>query len=147
MTLERNCDDLRRHAADFAARIGFTYTVIDARTHDVVGCVYIYPAKTGAFDAEVRSWVRASHSSLDRELFALVSDWLATTWPFSSDAGWHDDPSGTGDAFAAATASTPRTLTTRYLYFRIHPRRMQAWCEADELEGPELMRYGRWLQA
>jgi hypothetical protein len=36
---------------------------------------------------------------------------------------------------------------TRYLYFRIHPRRMQAWREADELEGPELMRYGRWLQA
>jgi transposase len=30
---------------------------------------------------------------------------------------------------------------------RIHPRRMQAWREADELEGRELMRYGRWLEA
>ena len=44
-------------------------------------------------------------------------------------------------------ASTPRTLTTRYLYFRIHPRRMQAWREADELDGREFMRYGRWLEA
>jgi len=43
-------------------------------------------------------------------------------------------------------AST-RTLTTRYLYFRIHRRRMQAWREADELDGRELMRYGRWLEA
>jgi hypothetical protein len=41
----------------------------------------------------------------------------------------------------------PRTLTTRYLYFRIHPRRMQACREADELEGRELMRYDRWLEA
>ena len=52
-----------------------------------------------------------------------------------------------GDAFAAATGFDPRTLTTRYLFFRIHPRRMQAWREADELEGRELMRYARWLEA
>jgi hypothetical protein len=59
----------------------------------------------------------------------------------------HDVPSDMGDAFAAATGFDPRTLTTRYLYFRIHPWRMQAWREADELEGRELMRYGRWLEA
>jgi hypothetical protein len=51
------------------------------------------------------------------------------------------------DAFAAATSFDPRTLTTRKMYFRIHPRRMQAWSEDDELEGRELMRYGRWLEA
>ncbi len=59
----------------------------------------------------------------------------------------HDVPSDMGDAFAAATGFDPRTLTTRYLYFRIHPRRMQAWREADGLEGRELMGYGRWLEA
>ena len=52
-----------------------------------------------------------------------------------------------GDAFAAATGFDPRTLTTRYLYFRIHPRRTQAWREADELEGRELTRYDRRLEA
>ena len=59
----------------------------------------------------------------------------------------HDVPSDMGEAFAAATGFDPRTLTTRYLYFRIHPRRMQAWREADEPEGRELMRYGRCLEA
>jgi hypothetical protein len=52
-----------------------------------------------------------------------------------------------GDAFAAAAGFDPRTVTTRYLYFRIHPRRMQAWREAGELEGRELMRNGCWLEA
>jgi hypothetical protein len=60
----------------------------------------------------------------------------------------HDVPSDMGESFAAATGfATPRTPTTRYLYFRIHPRRMQAWREADELDGRELMRYGRRLEA
>jgi hypothetical protein len=59
----------------------------------------------------------------------------------------HDVPSDMGDAFAAATGFDPRTLPTRYLYVRIHPRRMQAWRAADELEGRELMRDGRWLGA
>jgi len=48
---------------------------------------------------------------------------------------------------AGVSVFDPRTLTTRYLYFRIHPRRMLAWREADELEGREPMRYGRWLEA
>jgi hypothetical protein len=55
----------------------------------------------------------------------------------------HDIPSDMGDAFAAATDFDPLTLTTRYLYFRMHPRRMQAWREADELEGRELTRCDR----
>ena len=44
MTPEENLGDLRRHAGDFAARTGFTYTVLDPAGR-VVGCVYIYPAK------------------------------------------------------------------------------------------------------
>ena len=46
MTPEENLGDLRRHAGDFAARTGFTYTVLDPGGR-VVGCVYIYPAKGG----------------------------------------------------------------------------------------------------
>jgi hypothetical protein len=49
-----------------------------------------------------------------------------------------------GDAFAAKAGFDPRQLTG-YLYYRIAPRRLQAWREADELEGRELMRDGRWL--
>jgi hypothetical protein len=41
MSLNRNLDDLRRHAADFDARTGFTFTVIDTVT------VSRYQARTG----------------------------------------------------------------------------------------------------
>jgi hypothetical protein len=53
-------------------------------------------------------------------------------------------PEDVGDAFAAKAGFEPRDLTA-YLYFRVHPRRVQAWREVDELEGRELMRDGEWL--
>jgi hypothetical protein len=55
-----------------------------------------------------------------------------------------DLPADVGDAFAAATGFDPRELTTPYLYFRVRPERVQAWREADELAGRDLMRAGRW---
>jgi hypothetical protein len=83
MTLEENRADLERHANDFENRTGFTYTVLEP-SGDVVGCVYIYPAKDGPHDAMVESWVRASHAELDRPLWQAVSDWLAAEWPFQN---------------------------------------------------------------
>ncbi len=83
MTLEENLADLERHARDFAERAGFSYTVLAPGTDDVLGCVYIYPARDGGHDAEVWSWVRASVPELDRELHAAVSHWLADAWPFA----------------------------------------------------------------
>lgn len=53
----------------------------------------------------------------------------------------------TGDAFAAKTGFDPRELTAPYLYFRIRPRRVQAWREVNELDGRDLMRDGEWLAA
>src|SRR5438105_12704878 len=43
-------------------------------------------------------------------------------------------------------ASTRARQITRYLYLRIHPRRMLVWREIDELDSRELMRYSRWLE-
>jgi hypothetical protein len=54
-------------------------------------------------------------------------------------------PGEVGDAFAAKTGFDPRRLRDPYLYFRIRPRRIQAWREVNELEGRELLRGGRWL--
>jgi hypothetical protein len=54
-------------------------------------------------------------------------------------------PEQRGDQFAARTGFDPRALTTRYRWFRISPLRIQAWREANELAGRELMREGRWL--
>jgi hypothetical protein len=52
-------------------------------------------------------------------------------------------PEEVGDAFAAKTGFDPRELTG-YRYFRIHPQRLQAWREANELNGRELMHGGQW---
>jgi hypothetical protein len=82
MSLEENAADLARHERDFADRLGFTYTVLDAATSDVIGCLYLYPAKRDGYDVDVRSWVRADRADLDKPLFELVSGWLADTWPF-----------------------------------------------------------------
>jgi hypothetical protein len=84
MTLAENLGDLDRHAGDFAGRTGFTYSVLAPDTGDVLGCVYIYPARDEGHDAEVASWVRASVPELDRELHAVVSRWLADAWPFAA---------------------------------------------------------------
>ncbi|MEV5810893.1 pyridoxamine 5'-phosphate oxidase family protein [Streptomyces mutabilis] len=56
-------------------------------------------------------------------------------------------PEQDAESFAAKTGFDPRELATPYLYFRVHPQRVQAWREANELEGRDLMRDGRWLPA
>jgi RimJ/RimL family protein N-acetyltransferase len=82
MSLDENRADLERHAADFAERSGFTYTVLDPSDRAVIGCVYIYPDQDGAHDAVVTSWVRATRADSDGALRELVSRWLAEAWPF-----------------------------------------------------------------
>jgi hypothetical protein len=54
-------------------------------------------------------------------------------------------PQERGDRFAERTGFDPRVLATPYRWFRISPRRVQAWREVDELPDRELMRDGRWL--
>ncbi|MEU8121484.1 pyridoxamine 5'-phosphate oxidase family protein [Spirillospora sp. NPDC049024] len=54
-------------------------------------------------------------------------------------------PQEQGDRFAERTGFDPRTLTTPYRWFRVTPRRVQAWREENELSDRDLMRDGRWL--
>ena len=82
MSLDANRAGMERHARDFAERTGFTFTVLSPGTEEVIGCLYIYPAKDGSGDAEVHSWVRADVAELDGPLHSAVSRWLAERWPF-----------------------------------------------------------------
>jgi len=92
MSLADNLRDLQRHARDFAARRGFTYTVLSTGTGEVIGCVYIYPPRgqdpgdgsAGEPDAAVSSWVRADRAALDPVLYRTVLAWLERHWPFRS---------------------------------------------------------------
>ena len=54
-------------------------------------------------------------------------------------------PEQAGDRFAARAGFDPRAEAAPYRWFRISPRRIQAWREANELRHRELMRDGRWL--
>jgi hypothetical protein len=54
-------------------------------------------------------------------------------------------PREQGDQFAARTGFDPRAQDTPYRWFRIVPRRIQAWREENELSGRDLVRAGRWL--
>ncbi|MER5853334.1 pyridoxamine 5'-phosphate oxidase family protein [Streptomyces sp. NPDC002012] len=67
-------------------------------------------------------------------------------------------PAAAGDRFAARTGFAPSPSSqlrssrgdpiaqvTPYRWFRISPRRIQAWREVNELPDREVMREGRWL--
>jgi hypothetical protein len=81
MSLERNLEDLVRHARDFETRRGFTYSILDGE--DVIGCVYIYPTKRPGHDAEVSSWVTERRAAMDVVVWSALSEWIASAWPFS----------------------------------------------------------------
>lgn len=82
MTPARNLRDLVRHADDFTARRGFTYTVLDPVDGDVIGCVYLYPSPSPHHDAVAQSWVRADAARLDLPLAEAVTRWFASHWPW-----------------------------------------------------------------
>jgi hypothetical protein len=58
--------------------------------------------------------------------------------------GMDELPREQGDRFAARTGFDPRDDGTSYRWFRVSPRRVQAWREVDELADRELMQGGRW---
>jgi hypothetical protein len=103
MTRAENFGDLVRHADDFAARRGFTYTVLEPDADVVIGCVYIYPAEAAGFDAQCRSWVRADLAHLDPVLYHAVRSWLVEAWPFE-----RVDYAGREEAAAMAYVRDPR---------------------------------------
>jgi hypothetical protein len=74
---------LAAHQRDFQNRTGFTYTVLNPKTSEVIGCVYFYPPRAPEFDVDVRSWVRADLANLDGELYRLALRWLKESWPWT----------------------------------------------------------------
>lgn len=81
-SLEANLADLNRHAGDFVAHRGFTFTVLDPADDDVIGCVYLYPPESAGYDVTVQSWVRADKAELDAPLADAVARWIADQWPW-----------------------------------------------------------------
>jgi hypothetical protein len=55
-------------------------------------------------------------------------------------------PGEHAERFASRTGFDPRREAAEYCWFLIRPVRIQAWREANELVGRDLMRDGRWLE-
>jgi len=55
-----------------------------------------------------------------------------------------DLPVADGDLFAERTGFDPRRIRG-FRYFRLRPLLIQAWREANEIDGRDLMRDGAWL--
>jgi nitroimidazol reductase NimA-like FMN-containing flavoprotein (pyridoxamine 5'-phosphate oxidase superfamily) len=53
-------------------------------------------------------------------------------------------PDEEGDAFAVHTGFDPRDLSS-FVWFRIRPQLLQAWREANEIKGRDLMVDGEWV--
>lgn len=83
MTPDENLVDLVRHSADFVAKKGFTFTVLDPDDDHVIGCVYIYPSSSPDFDVSVQSWVSADRAELDGPLADAVAAWIDADWPWT----------------------------------------------------------------
>lgn len=82
MTLERNLQDMIRHANDFTSHKGFTFTVLDPANGDVIGCLYLYPSPSADHDVLAQSWVRADRAHLDQVLVDAVRKWIRADWPW-----------------------------------------------------------------
>ena len=80
MGLDENLSDLERHGADFTARAGFTYSILDG--DEVIGCVYIYPSPDPDLDTSIGMWVRASRADVDPVVRLTLAAWFADAWPF-----------------------------------------------------------------
>jgi hypothetical protein len=89
-TIEENLADLEGHEADFQARRGFTYTVMNPSETRCLGCVYVYPLEddkgepVGDSKAVVWFWIRPDGvaADLDRRLLAAIVPWLRRDFAF-----------------------------------------------------------------
>ena len=82
MTLAENLADLNSHAERSRRRVDFAYSVLDATTGEVIGCVYFKPSRTAEGQVEALSWVRATRVERDGPLTDVVGAWLSEAWPF-----------------------------------------------------------------
>jgi len=86
LTLEEDRESLEGHEWEFGKRQAFCYTVMNHAESEVMGCIYIYPARLDEYDAHIVMWVTRSafDRGLDPVLFESVKDWVAGDWPFEA---------------------------------------------------------------
>ena len=128
-TRAENLADLEGHEADFQARRGFTYTVLNPPETRCLGCVYVYPLEDEG-DGEARDneavvwfWIRPDGvaDDLDRRLLAALVPWLRNDFAFARVLfrAWTNDERQTallGEAGLRVVATHPLGETETLLF-------------------------------
>lgn len=80
--------DMENEQARFTKRQSFDYAVLTVDGSRELGSVYISPSHVAGYDAVVRMWVTkdAYDAGLDAELYAWLTNWMQTAWPFKKVA-------------------------------------------------------------
>jgi hypothetical protein len=80
--------DMETEQARFEKRESFAYAVLTPDGTRERGCVYVYPSTVDGYDAVVRLWVTKAEydAGFDAELYAWVTKWIKTDWPFAKVA-------------------------------------------------------------
>ncbi|PYE33855.1 RimJ/RimL family protein N-acetyltransferase [Idiomarina fontislapidosi] len=92
---EQNGSMIQHLLKQMKEKTAFSFVVIDKQSKQIVGMVYFAPVAsdrasgaaldTSNFQAEITWWLGqdAVANSLHNDLFALTTDWLRSSWPWS----------------------------------------------------------------
>ncbi len=98
--LKGNLADLAVHQGEYEAGVAYTYTMLNLKEDECLGCVYIEPlsrylemgrisslaygSTVADFEAVVRFWVKEPtlEDNLDRRLFRELTSWIKKDWLF-----------------------------------------------------------------
>jgi hypothetical protein len=80
--------DMETEQARFRNRESFAYAVLTKDGRRERGSVYVSPSPVPGYDAMVRLWVTKAEydAGFDAELFAWVTTWMQSDWPFAKIA-------------------------------------------------------------
>lgn len=83
-TLFQNRIDLGYHQKEFQKRASFTYTILNKKHDECLGCLYIYPCDHESYDVEVDFWIRHKYKGDEREIWLDIQQWIKDIWPWEN---------------------------------------------------------------
>lgn len=93
-SVEQSQSMVQLHLKQWQQNKAFTYVVEDRQRQQIIGAVYFVPVpeqrgqsgviQDAQFNAEVTWWLTegAVNANLHNDLFALITEWLQTSWPW-----------------------------------------------------------------
>ena len=81
-SLAQNKADIALHEALFNEGTSFTYSIVNPAGNRVLGCMYINPTDSPAYDAQVHLWVRTSELAQEDTIKQAAQAWINDQWPY-----------------------------------------------------------------